>query len=434
MPLAKIVHRIIGEPSTVGVDTFDGSAVHPADETCTVQIRTPDALRRFLWHPGELGVVRGYVAGDIDLDGDIFELLELAFDGLRPRVAPSDMARLVSAAGRDGLKPLPPPPEEARVSGRRHSARRDAGAIAHHYDVSNEFYELVLGPAMTYSCAVFETRDDSLETAQRNKHELICRKLALEPGMRLLDVGCGWGSMLIHAAERHGVTGVGITISRRQAELAEKRVADAGLAAQIEIRLQDYRDLDDGHYDAVSSVGMLEHVGRAHMPEYNRVIFDNLAPGGRFLNHGICRGTMTPPTEFLSRVARSARRIGTAIGTDHASRIRGPLMKRYVFPDGELHDVGVLTMLMAEEGLEILHEEALREHYALTLRHWVANLDDHWDAALAKSSTGRARVWRLYMAASAVAFERGAIQVHQILAAKPGAAAGSNSPPLRPDW
>ena len=361
MPLANVVHHMIGSPDELAVEAYDGSGVQPPGARCTIGINHPDAIRRFLQHPGELGLARGFVSGDLDIDGDIYALLDKTFDGLRPHVGRAELGELLKAAGPEVVRRIPPPPEEAKVHGRLHTLRRDAEVIAHHYDVSNDFYELVLGPAMTYSCAVFRSPDDSLETAQLQKHDLVCRKLALEPDMRLLDVGCGWGSMLMHAAGEYGVRGVGITISQRQAELAEKRIAEAGLADRVEIRLQDYRDLDDGPFDAISSIGMLEHVGRAHMPEYNRVLFANLAPGGRFLNHGICRGAPGDPRNRSQHIKQALRRIGSAIGTDSASKIRGALMKRYVFPDGELHDVGLLAQLMAEEGFEIRHEESLRE-------------------------------------------------------------------------
>ncbi|MDQ1521734.1 MAG: cyclopropane-fatty-acyl-phospholipid synthase, partial [Actinomycetota bacterium] len=320
----------------------------------------------------------------------------------------------LALVGASGLRPLPLPPEEARLSGRLHTKSRDAAAIAHHYNVSNDFYRSVLGPSLTYSCAVFATPQTSLEDAQAAKHELVCRKLALEPGMRLLDIGCGWGGMLLHAAREYGVRAVGVTVSQRQAELAEKRVAEAGLADLVEVRLQDYRDVDDGPYDAISSIGMFEHVGLSQLEVYFQRCYDLLRPGARMVNHAI---------------ARPAKR-GSKLATARTRFARRSFIDRYVFPDGELHEVGTVVSAMQQQGFEARHLESIREHYALTLRHWVRNLEDNWDAAVAQSTVGRARVWRLYMAACALNFEDGNTQVHQLLGVKPDG--GRSGMPLRP--
>jgi cyclopropane-fatty-acyl-phospholipid synthase len=328
-------------------------------------------------------------------------------------------------------EPPPVPPEEIDLGGmwRRHSKRRDRAAISHHYDVGNEFYELVLGPSLTYSCAVFEAPDDTLEQAQANKYELICRKLGLQPGDRLLDVGCGWGGMVLHAARHHGVSAVGVTISRQQEARARRRVAEAGLGGKVEIRFQDYRDVADGPYDAISSIGMFEHVGLAHLEEYFAVLHGALRPGGRLLNHQI--GRPPSPDSTLGSVLaplREARRAAMAP--------RG-FINRYVFPDGALHEVGTVVSAMQRHGFEVRHVESLREHYALTLRHWVANLEANWDAAVAATSEGRARVWRLYMAAASLMFERGKTQVHQVLGVatpESGPDEGSSAVGLRPRW
>ncbi len=376
-------------------------------------VRSPDAIRRIVTAPGELGFGRAYVAGDIDIEGDIFAMLELRHRLPSIRLGREQWLSALRLVGTDGLRPLPPPPEEARLRGRRHSKARDAAAIAHHYDVSNDFYRIVLGPSMTYSCAVWDSPLTGLDAAQAAKYELICRKLALEPGMRLLDVGCGWGGMVMHAALHHGVRAVGVTVSRRQAELAEKRVAEAGLAGSVEIRLQDYRDVDDGPYDAISSIGMFEHVGLAQLENYFERLFALLVPGGRLLNHGI------------SRPAATRGRTRTAFK-------RRSFIDRYVFPDGELHEVGSVVSAMQRRGFEARHVESLREHYALTLRAWVANLEADWDRAVELAGPGRARVWRLYMAACAVSFEDGSNQIHQVLAVKPNG--GESGMPLRPDF
>jgi cyclopropane-fatty-acyl-phospholipid synthase len=372
-----------------------------------IVLRSPDALRRIVTAPGELGFARAYVAGDLDIEGDLYETLVLLEQrGALPRLVP-ELLPVVRDLGIDALRPPPPPPEEVRLRGRRHSKSRDAAAIAHHYDVSNRFYQLVLGPSLTYSCAVFADPGATLEEAQEAKHELVARKLGLGEGTRLLDVGCGWGSMLVHAAVHHGISGVGITISRPQAELARERVRAAGVADQVEIRLADYRDVSDGPYDAVSSIGMVEHVGHGQLGLYFARLHALLRPGGRLLNHGIGR----PPRR---------RRLLP----------RRTFVNRYVFPDGELQEVGAVASRMQAAGLELRHLESLREHYALTLRNWVRNLESSWDEAVAEVGIARARIWRLYMAGSALGFEAGRLQVHQLLAVRPDQ--GTSGMPLRP--
>ncbi|HEX6236218.1 MAG TPA: cyclopropane-fatty-acyl-phospholipid synthase family protein [Acidimicrobiales bacterium] len=407
--LARLVEDVLGGDLTLAVEAYDGSRAGPEDAPATVIIKSPDTLRRILTAPGELGLARAYVAGDLDLRGDIWALLALRDRMPNVRLQPRALRELVrELGGVREIRRLEPPPEEARLRGRRHSRARDAAAISHHYDVSNDFYRMVLGPSLTYSCAVFHSPDDSLEQAQANKHELICRKLGLEPGMRLLDVGCGWGGMVLHAAKHHGVRAVGVTLSTRQAELAEKRVAEAGLSDSVEIRVQDYRDVRDGPYDAISSIGMFEHVGQARLAEYFGRLHQLLPAGGRLLNHGISR----PP--------------GGKPGLPRRSFIN-----RYVFPDGELHEVGRVVSTVQRAGFEVRHLESLREHYALTLRRWVANLESAWDAAVAEAGEGRARVWRLYMAGSAANFEAGRTQIHQVLATGTGPG-GVSGMPLRP--
>jgi len=258
---------------------------------------------------------------------------------------------------------------------------------------------------------VWPSGHTTLEAAQHSKYELVSRKLALEPGMRLLDVGCGWGGMAIHAAKHHGVRSVGITLSRQQAEWARRAAAGAGVGDRVEIRVQDYRDLCDGPFDAISSIGMFEHVGAAKLDEYFTTLYALVRPGGRLLNHGISR-----PAASGAR-ARFARR---------------GFIDRYVFPDGELHEVGTVVSRIQHAGFEARHVEGLREHYALTLRAWVHNLDRAWPDAVAEVGAGRARVWRLYMAASALNFEAGRTQIHQVLAVRDDR--GSSRFGLRPDW
>ena len=400
-------------PPAVAVEAYDGSRSGPPNPTTVVRVRTPKALRRMLQRPGELGLARAYVAGDLDVDGDVFELARL---GERAERTPWRLRTLLGLARYAGWRLLvhvPAPREEARLRGGRHSRRRDAAAITHHYDVSNEFFGIVLGPSLTYSCAVFARDDDSLEAAQAHKHDLVCRKLGLRPGMRFLDVGCGWGSLLLHAATHYGVTGVGVTLSHAQAELAARRVADAGLAGRVTIRVQDYRDVADGPYDAISSIGMFEHVGLAHLRVYFGRLFGLLRPGARVLNHGISQGL-----QFGGGASPRFKRMG--------------FFDRYVFPDGELHEVGSVVSTMQGAGLEVCHVEGFRDHYARTLRRWTANLDRGWDDAVRHVGAGRARVWRLYMAASAIGFETNRTSLHQVLAARPDG--GATGFALRPDW
>jgi cyclopropane-fatty-acyl-phospholipid synthase len=406
--LEPVVHELLGEDVPVVVRFWDGSSV--GQGSTSIAVRSPDAIRHLVWSPGELGLARAYVSGLLDLEGDIYDLL--ATQPTAPRLGPRSLLTLLPAAYRlELLGRRPPlPPEEAQLSGRRHSKARDAAAIRHHYDVSNDFYRLVLGPSMTYSCAYFRSADMSLEDAQEAKYELICQKLGLAPGMRLLDVGCGWGGMALHAAAHHGVTAVGVTLSPAQHDLATKRAAEAGLADRVEFRVQDYRDVDDEPYDAISSIGMFEHVGLAKLEAYVDRLFALLRPGGRLLNHGISR----PRGEG---------------GFD-----RGTFVDRYVFPDGELHEIGRVVSRIADAGFEVRDVHGLREHYAKTLRQWVANLESRWADAVALVGEGRARVWRLYMAASVANFEAARTSIHQVLAVKPTADGDVGLPLTREAW
>lgn len=399
---------------------WDGSGLGPDTGPGVVTLRSPMAVRRILWSPNELGIARAFVANELDAEGDAFEVLRLLNEAGNGNFKTN--LRLVGdavRAARDlGVLGLPPaaPAEESRLIGWRHSKDRDRAAVTHHYDVSNEFYRLVLGPTMTYSCARFARDGMSLEEAQTAKHELVARKLGLpelrhRPAApaRLLDVGCGWGSMALHAASEYGARVVGITLSPAQAGLARRRVADAGLEDSVEIRLQDYRDLRGETFDAISSIGMFEHVGERRMAEYFTTLFALLAPGGRLLNHAI-----SSPG-------------GTQIG--HRS-----FMGRYVFPDGELIDVADVARAMEKAGFEVRDVESLREHYAMTLRAWVRNLEDNWKEAEALVGTPRARVWWLYMCASAVGFDDGGISVHQVLGVVPGQGGRSGMPMTRSGW
>jgi len=410
---APMVEALVGV-LPVRVEFWDGSALGSTDGPGTLRVRSREAVRRIMWAPGELGVARAFVSGEVDFDGELFELISvLRPAGRRLRGELRALPAALRAARRMGLvaRPLRAPAEEARPSLWRHSKGRDAVAISHHYDVGNDFYRLVLGDAMTYSCARFVEPASTLEEAQTAKHELICRKLGLHerPGMRLLDVGCGWGSLAMHAARHHGARVVGVTISHEQASYARQAARQAGLDGSVEIRLQDYRDLRGERFDAISSIGMFEHVGRRRMAEYFSTLRGLLGDHGRLLNHAISSVGGSKPR------ARS-------------------FTYRYVFPDGELIDVADVALAMEAAGFEVRDVEALREHYGQTLRHWVANLQQRWSRAVDLVGEGRARVWLLYMAASAVGFEHGGLGLHQVLAVVPDHDGTSGMPPTRRAW
>ena len=423
MAVASVVARLFDGQLPFRVEAFDGSVAEPSvvspANSMTLKILTPDALLRVLRRPGELGLVRAFVAGDLDLDGDLEALFSLEMPPMGHLFTPSTIGPLLKLIGSDAWRPLSAPPIEARQRGSLHSRSRDRDAISHHYDVSNRFYEMVLGPSMTYSCAVFANEDEPLETAQRRKVDLICRKLDLQPGMRLLDVGCGWGAMAIHAATTYGVSVVGITLSTQQQAYATERARAMGVGDRCEFRLQDFRDVHDGPFDAISSIGMSEHVGRRSLAPYAQQMFDLLTPGGRFLNHAIGRPVSMKEDPQPTRRAEAWRQTQIAWGMRGPSRVRSDFIERYVFPDGELHDVGTMVSLFEAHGLEVRHLESLREHYALTLRHWVDNLVKRFDEASEEVGEQRARVWRLYMAGSAVNFEQHHLEIHQVLTVRP---------------
>ncbi|MFF8815830.1 class I SAM-dependent methyltransferase [Streptomyces pactum] len=445
--LTALAEEVLGVPLPVRIRAWDGSEAGPPVTTGAAAAGAPvlvlrrrRALHRMLWKPGELGLARAWVAGDIDVEGDLYEVLDKLAGLLwerEPRSGrkPGPAALLhavrdprLRAAAREllalagpALPPAPPAEEVRERRGPLHTLRRDKAAISHHYDVGNDFYEMVLGPSMVYSCAYWDRPGDdagalprpfTLEDAQYAKLDLICRKLDLAPGRRLLDVGCGWGSMVLHAAREYGVRAVGITLSEEQAAYARKRVADAGLTDRVEIRVQDYRRVTDGPFDAISSIGMAEHVGSAQYARYAADLFRLLRPGGRLLNHQIAR--RPEPDEEAYEVDE--------------------FIDRYVFPDGELAPVGRTVAQLEEAGFEVRDVEALREHYALTLRAWVANLEANWTRAVRATSPGRARVWRLYMAASALSFERNRIGVNQVLAVRTPESGASGMPLRARDW
>jgi cyclopropane-fatty-acyl-phospholipid synthase len=354
------------------------------------------AVAHVLHTPGQLGLARAWVDGSLSLEGDLEQVLAARheFDGVSLTRRDRALVALdaIRAAGPGVLRRPPVPSIEARVGGGRHSQPRDGDAVRHHYDVSNDFYRLVLGPSMVYSCAYFAHPDDSLERAQERKLDLICRKLMLGPGQRLLDVGCGWGSLALHAAQHYGAEVLGITLSEPQARFARERATELGLGHQLRFEVADYRELSGEPFDKVASVGMFEHVGQAQLTDYFDRLRRLLRPGGLLLNHGIGRLSPHPPQtdEFIAR---------------------------YIFPDGELLPLPEVIAAVQQAELEPRDVESLREHYPLTLRDWTANLRAHRAEATALVGGERVRTWELYMLASALAFEDAEITVYQVLVA-----------------
>jgi cyclopropane-fatty-acyl-phospholipid synthase len=379
------------------IEFWDGGRVpSTGDGGPTLYFRSPRAIAQVLRSPGQLGLGRAYVLGDINAD-DLDGVVALIGRWEAPAMDMATRARLLAAAVRaTGLtRPPSPPAAELRPRGRLHTRMRDARAVRHHYDVSNEFFALFLDESMTYSCALFEDGTETLEEAQRAKLELICRKLELEPGRRMLDVGSGWGSLAIHAAAGHGVSALGITLSEPQARLATERARDAGVADRVEFRVMDYRDLGGERFDAIASIGMVEHVGESRIDEYAGLLASALHADGRILNHGI---VYVPATR---------------------SHLGGEFSRRYVFPDGELLNLSRMLSAFEGAGLETLHVEDLHMDYAETLRHWTARFDERLADAERLGGKERARVWRLYLRAARNAFETGRNAVYQVLCARP---------------
>lgn len=394
---------------------WDGSTDEPAEEPrFTIVLETPGALRRMLMRPSELALAESYIFGAVDVEGDLEAaagLGDIAAARLRSPRALLRLARHILAlphdddaaddSGASGRLPA------QRLSGRRHSTRRDREAVRFHYNVGNAFYSLWLDARMVYSCAYFERGSEDLDRAQESKLDLICRKLRLSPGERLLDIGCGWGGLIMHAAKRYGVFALGITLSDAQAELARSRIAAAGLGDRCRVELRDYRALgEEPPFDKISSVGMVEHVGDARLDEYFACAHAALRPGGLFLNHGIVSIDASRPEPLKARVAARVWH-------------RGEFIDRYVFPDGELLPAGRVVASAERSGFELRDVESLREHYVTTLRHWVRRLEAKRDEAIALVGDATYRVWRLYMSASAYGFRMGRIGIIQSLLAKP---------------
>jgi cyclopropane-fatty-acyl-phospholipid synthase len=415
--LGEIFAGLFGANAPVRFSAYDGSTAGQPEAAVHIRVTRPRAASYLATAPGSLGVVRAYLRGDIEVEGvhpgNPYPLMRLFEDNMQIH-APSPMQafRWLRGLGLSTLVPPTLPPQEvrARPFDPRHGKRRDADAISHHYDVSNRFYEMVLGPSMAYTCACYPADDATLEAAQEYKHDLVARKLDLQPGMRLLDVGCGWGGMARHAAKNYGVSVLGVTLSGEQAKWAQERVSAEGLDDLVEVRHLDYRDVTENGFDAVSSIGLIEHIGVKNYPSYFRFLRSRLRPGGRLLNHGITRPDNRHP----------------------GLRRRG-FIGKYVFPDGELTGSGDIVSSMEDAGLEVQHQENLRMHYARTLRRWCENLEDNWDECVTEADLATAKIWGLYMAGSRLAFERNGIQLHQVLATRTDDV-GENSYPLRPHF
>jgi cyclopropane-fatty-acyl-phospholipid synthase len=400
-PLIKEIERAFPErPFTI--ELWDGSRLPSTNEGGpTFTARSKDALAHAIGAPGQLGLGRAYVSGALEVD-DMDEVIALLNDWKPQPVGAIEKARLIAAALRAGgvRRPPPAPKAELHLRGRKHTTKRDREAVRHHYDVGNEFFSLFLDDSMTYSCAFFSrvpkrrfrSREatPTLEEAQEAKLELVCTKLDLQPGQRVLDVGCGWGSFVLHAAKRHGVETVGITLSEPQAELARERVAAAGLSDRVEIRVQDYRELAGEEFDAVASIGMVEHVGEAQIDLYAEQLSSMLRPGGRLLNHGISR-------------------------LRHGSVEGGPFSERYVFPDGETLHVSRVILALERAGFVAQHVEEFGADYAETLRHWIRNLDQNLERAEQLAGPERLRVWRLYLRGARNGFVIDFTSVYQVL-------------------
>jgi cyclopropane-fatty-acyl-phospholipid synthase len=403
-------------PRDFAVRFWDGSTRDPdpgEPANFTLALRHPGAVRAMFWPPDGASFGEAYVNDDFDVEGDMFAFLKLVgyLNGLRPGAW--DTLRL---ARRLFALPSPLPwarPDRhpaARLSGAAHSPERDRRAISYHYDVSNAFFGLWLDRELLYTCAYFHTPDDDLDTAQRQKIDHICRKLRLRPGERLLDVGCGWGGLVRHAARHYGVEAVGVTLSRKQAELAQDRIKGEGLADRCRVEHGDYREVTgEAVYDKMACVGMVEHLGERMMPGFYRAAWRLLKPGGAFLNHHITRRADAPPPRWAKFV------------------------RKYVFPDGELRPVSVSLREAERAGFEVRDVESLREHYALTLGLWVRRLEARRAEAVAATSEGTYRVFRLYLAGARQAFLTGAYNLHQSLLVKP-TGGPSGLPLTRADW
>jgi len=420
MTVGEAFDRYFGPGSGLRVEAYDGSTGGDPDGQ-VVRLRSPEALNYLLTAHRSVGLMRAYLADELVIEGmdegNPYPVMVNVLTRLRAR-RPTlrelpDLARFVRETG---LHVPELPPQEAPAPwrrlayGLRHGRARDAEAISHHYDVSNRFYEMVLGPSMAYTCAVYPDAEASLEEAQSYKFDLVCQKLGLRPGMRLLDVGCGWGGMVRHAVKHYGVTALGVTLSRNQASWGQEMLEREGLTGSAEIRHSDYRDVTERGFDAVSSIGLTEHIGVRNYPAYFTFLRERLRDEGRLLNHCI-----THPHNRNNGL------------------LKDPFTNRYTFPDGELAGVGHIISVMEDNDLEVRHQENLREHYARTTGAWAENLSANWEACVAEAGLGTSRVWGVYLAGSRVNFEHNNIQLHQVLGVRTSAS-GESGVELRPDW
>ncbi|MFL5870116.1 MAG: class I SAM-dependent methyltransferase [Solirubrobacterales bacterium] len=390
-PLRREIERLFAD-RPFEIRFWDGSMVPSTDAGPRFTVRSPRAVAHALRAPGQLGLGRAYVSGELEID-DIDRVVGLLDSWRPPKLGVADRARLIAAGALANGATLPPRPPRAelRPRGDRRTRLRDERAVRHHYDVSNDFFALFLDRSMTYSCAFFSRADGSLEAAQEAKLELSCTKLGLEPGQRLLDVGCGWGSLAMHAAEHHGAEVLGITLSEAQAELARHRVAGRGLEDRVDIRVMDYRDLAGERFDAIASIGMVEHVGADRIDHYAARLGGLLKPGGLLLNHGIARLRHTDPPA-------------------------GAFSERYVFPDAEPLQLSRVLLAIERAGLRTQHVEEFGADYVETLRHWAQRLDENLDEAVRLAGEERVRVWRLYLRAARHGFETGFTSIYQVVA------------------
>jgi cyclopropane-fatty-acyl-phospholipid synthase len=416
--IAGVVMPLFGDRLPVNVRAWDGSVLSAADPLApTVVLNSPDALRRMLWAPGEIGLSRAYVTGELDVEGDLADAFRRIWAAARERnlksqLRPAALARAARAAFALGVvkRPLPPPVSEARPIGRLHSRRRDAQVISHHYDLSNALYTLLLDENMAYSCAYWTSDDPSytIADAQRDKLDLICRKLDLRPGARLLDVGCGWGALSVHAAREYGARVTGITISREQLAFGHARVDAEDLEHLVDLRHQDYRDLTDGPYDAISTIEMGEHVGAANYPAFLAKLHGLLRDEGRLLTQQMSHAPNHPGG--------------------------GPFIESYIAPDMHMRPLPELLGLIHAAGFEIRDVHALREHYVRTVEAWHEEFERRWDEVVAFVGLEQARVWRLYLVGGALTFEENRMGIDQVLSVKPTAAGRASMPATRLGW
>ncbi|MFF3752653.1 class I SAM-dependent methyltransferase [Streptomyces sp. NPDC002018] len=415
--LHPLVEQLLGGPLPLRLRTWDGSTAGPEDAPVVV-LRSRRALRRLVRQPDELGLAQAYITGELDVEGDLAQGLRTVWSAVRerglrpPELTRGDRARAVGVALRLGaLGPRPPvPASQALLTGSPHSRARDRAAISHHYDLSNDFYALLLDETMAYSCGYWTSEDPGYgpADAQRDKLELICRKLELRPGARLLDIGCGWGALAVHAAQEFKTQVTAVTLAREQAEYVRARVAERGLTELVDVRLSDYRDIEGGAYDAVSTVEMGEHVGDAAYPGFAATLYRMLRPAGRVLVQQMSRGTTAPGG--------------------------GAFIESYIAPDMHMRPLGDTVSLLERAGLEVRAVEAMREHYTRTIGAWHRTLEDRWAEFTALVGEERARVWRLYLAGGALAFEEGRMGVDQILAVRPTERGASGMPGTPREW